>query len=128
MSILNNMRLLAALPQLFKTGNLIIKSVEGGITPAEMGAIIVEVRETIKSIPELGAFLAVFDSLVKVAAVILPTFMGDKAKILALGLQEADIEEALAVTKLMDQIIEEAVLERKAADGKLKDDDIEGMI
>ena len=128
MSILNNMRLLAALPQLFKTGNLIIKSVEGGITPAEMGAIIVEVRETIKSIPELGAFLAVFDSLVKVAAVILPTFMGDKAKVLALGLKEVDIEEALAVTKLMDQIIEEAVLERKAADGKLKDDDIEGMI
>jgi hypothetical protein len=122
------MRLLAALPQLFKTGNLIIKSVEGGITPAEMGAIIVEVRETIKSIPELGAFLAVFDSLVKVAAVILPTFMGDKAKVLALGLKEVDIEEALAVTKLMDQIIEEAVLERKAADGKLKDDDIEGMI
>ncbi len=128
MSFFNNVKLIAALPQLFKTGNLIIKSVEGGITPDEMAAIVAEVRNTIKSIPELGAFLAIFDSLVRVAAVVLPTFLGDKAKTLALGLQQVEIEQALAVTKLMEQIIDEAVLERKAADARITDDDIEGMI
>lgn len=128
MSFFNNIKLISALPQLFKTGNLIIKSVEGGITADEMAAIVKEIRETIKSIPELGAFLAIFDSLVKVAAVVLPTFLGDKAKTLALGLQQVEIEQALAVTKLMEQIIDQAVLERKSADEKLSDDDIEGMI
>jgi len=54
--------------------------------------------------------------------------LGDKAKILALGLQEADIKEALAVTHLMDKIIQDAVVESKAANAQLNDDDIEGMI
>ena len=128
MSLVNSMRLMTMLPQLFRTGNLIIKSVEGGVTAEEMAAIVKEIRETIKSIPELGAFLSIFDALVKVAAVILPTFLGDKAKILALGLQEADIKEALAVTHLMDKIIQDAVVESKAANAQLNDDDIEGMI
>lgn len=128
MSILNNMRLMAALPQLFKTGHLIIKSVEGGITKEEMTEIVKEIRETIKSIPELGAFLSIFDALVKVAIVVLPAILGDKAKIVALGLQEADVEQALAVSKLVDQIIQDAVEERNKADLKFTDDDIEGMI
>jgi len=56
MSLVNSMRLMTMLPQLFRTGNLIIKSVEGGVTAEEMAAIVKEIRETIKSIPELGAF------------------------------------------------------------------------
>lgn len=123
-----NMRLLSSLPQLFKTGNLIIRSLQDGVTSDEMKAIVNEVRETIKSIPELGAFLGIFDSLVKVAAVVLPTFLGDKAKIIALGLQEAEVEQAIAVTHLMKTIIDEAVNEGQGAANKVTDDDIEGMI
>lgn len=128
MSFTMNMRLLTVLPQLFKTGNLIIRSIEGGITPDEMKAIVAEVRETIKSVPELGAFLAIFDSLVRVAAVVLPTFLGDKGKLLALGLQEVEITDAIAVTKLMQTIIDETIKEGTAAQDKIADEDVEGML
>lgn len=128
MSFVLNVRLMTMLPQLFKSGTTIIRALEGGVTADEMKVIVNEVRELIKSVPELGAFLSIFDSLVKVAAVILPTFLGDKAKIIALGLQEAQVEDALAVTKLMKTIIDEAVNEGQQAAEKVTDDDIEGMI
>lgn len=127
-SIFLNMRLLTTLPQLFKTGNLIIRSLQDGIDANEMKAIVAEVRTTIKSVPELGAFLGIFDSLVKVAAVVLPTFLGDKAKLIALGLEQSQVEEAIAVTHLMKTIIDEAVNEGTSAAKKVSDSDIEGMI
>lgn len=127
-TLTNSMRLMQMLPQLFKTGNLIVKSLEGGVTSEEMAAIMKEIRETIKSVPELSAFLQIFDVLVKVAALVLPTILGDKAKVLALGLEMAEVEQALTVAKLMDNIIEEAVVESKQASDKLTDDDVEGMI
>ena len=128
MSLMMNMRLLSVLPQLFKTGNLIVRSLQDGIDAEEMKAIVTEVREMIKNIPELGAFLGIFDALVKVAVVVLPTFLGDKAKLIALGLQQVEVEEALAVSTLMQTLINEAVNEGKAAADKVTDDDVEEML
>lgn len=123
-----NLRLMAMLPQLFKSGSLILKQLEGGITPEEMVIIVKEIRELVASVPELGAFLGIFDVLVKVAIVVLPTFLGDKAKILALGLQEEQVEQAMAVSTLLNTIINEAVVDGQAAQNKVTLDDVEDLI
>lgn len=129
MSVLSSMRLMAMLPQLFRTGNLIIRALQDRkLSTEETQEIVNEFRELIKSIPELKAFLAIFDSLVKVAAVVLPTFLGDKAKAIALGLQQEELSQALAVAQLMQNITAEAVKEAETAKAKLKDDDVEDMI
>ena len=128
MSIFNNVRLLMLLPQIFKTGSLILKSLEGGLTKEELEKIIDEVRETVKSVPELAAFLGLFDSLVKVAVTVLPVILGDKGQMFALNLKEEQVNEALAVARLMQPVIEETVIKAHEAADKVKDEDIEGML
>lgn len=123
-----NLSLFSLLPQLFRTGQLIIRVIEDRkVDEKEMAMIVAEFRSVIASIPELKAFLAIFDVLVKVAAVVLPTFLGDKGKIIAMGLQPEDVEQAIVVATMFKRIVDEQAAVGKKAAEAVTPDDVEDM-
>lgn len=123
-----SLALFSLLPQLFRTGQLIIRVIEDRkVSPEEMAQIVAEFRTLVMSIPELKGFLAIFDVLVKVAAVVLPTFLGDKGKIIAMGLQPEEVEQAIVVADLFRKIVDEQAAVGKAAADIVTPDDVEDM-
>lgn len=122
-----NLAILTMLPHLLLTGQLIIKSLEGGIDGAELKAITTEVRELVMDIPELKAFIGLFDILVQVAGVSLPMLLGDKGKMLAAGLTEEQVNNAQAVAKLFDAVGKDLAIRGQAAAAAVTEDDIEGL-
>lgn len=119
-----NLSMLTLLPRLFATGQLLIRCFEDKkLDSDEVAKIIVEFRGLIATIPELKGFMAIFDVVIRVAAVVLPTFLGDKAKALELGLQYEQVEQAAAISQLFTQVLDDTIAEGDRAAAAISIDD-----
>ena len=112
----------AILPKVFRTSQLILEVLKGGMTPEKLNVIVDELYGILTSIPQLQGFLAILQVLVKVVKVIIPALPMNPqiAKLLDDGgVTTEEIDAAAVVLEILEELEKKALADADVISAKI---------